>query len=56
MKSKRFWLNTITAVTMLGTVALGLDLSANELKIVTFIVAVANIVLQVFFPTKKVKK
>jgi hypothetical protein len=53
LKSKRFWLNVVTAVTMLGAVATTVELSAKETKILTLSVAVANIILQVFFNSNK---
>jgi uncharacterized membrane protein len=49
IKSKRFWLNVVTAITMLGAVVGGLDLDAEQAKVITFIVAFANIILQVWF-------
>lgn len=52
-KSKRFWLNTLTAITMMGAIFSGMDLSAKEMKWVTFGVATANIILQVWFNKEK---
>lgn len=55
LKSKRFWLNVFTAVTMIGSITNVLNLSPKVEEYVTFSVALANIVLQVWFNQDKKK-
>lgn len=55
-KSKRFWLNIFTAVTMIGSLVNVIDLNATEAKYLSIAVTVSNVVLQVWFnQDKKVK-
>jgi len=53
LKSKRFWLNITTALTMLGSLTNVVQLNATEAKYVTICVVLGNIVLQVFFNQDK---
>lgn len=53
IKSKRFWLNVTTAITMLGSLTNVVELNATEAKYVTIAVLLGNIVLQVWFNKDK---
>lgn len=53
LKSKRFWLNVTTTVTMLAAVLSGYNLTPKQSEILTITVALCNIVMQVFFNQDK---
>lgn len=53
LKSKRFWLNLTTALTMLGSLTNVVELNATESKYVTICVVLGNIILQAFFNQDK---
>ena len=55
IKSKRFWLNIATAITMLGSLTNVVQLNATEAKYLTMVVTLANVVLQVWFNQDKKK-
>ena len=54
-KSKRFWLNLLTMVTIVGASLADAPLSPLALEIAMVTVAVANIVLQTWFNTEETK-
>jgi hypothetical protein len=49
IKSKRFWLNFLTAITMTGAMVANYQMSTQTAQIVLVVVSVANIVLQTWF-------
>jgi len=53
LNSKRFWLNVLTTLTMLGAVLVDANLKPETMKWVTMTVAGLNIILQVFFNQEK---
>ena len=56
VNSKRFWLNVLTTLTMLGALAIDANLQPQTMKWVTLTVAGLNIILQVFFNQEKKAK
>lgn len=52
IKSKRFWLNVVTSITMLGALTSTIQLNASEAKYIGIAVALSNIILQVWFSKK----
>lgn len=53
LKSKRFWVNLVTTLTMVLSLGNVMELSETQAEYLTLSVAVGNIILQVWFNQDK---
>ena len=56
LKSKRFWVNLFTVLSMSGVLFLNIPLTATQAKLSTLVVGISNLILQVWFNQDKKTK